>query len=597
VLVLAVAGALGWWMLSLPARERAELAPPAVASEPAPAPAPVAPRGWRPRPVVQPAPGCAPQADRRCLDGDAWWIDGCGVTYAKAEECGAALCRTGACEPPGPGCGDIPLPGRCEGDVAVVCAAERPSRVDCAAMGLRCADTHEGPACRPAAVEACEVASEPPRCDGAELVTCVEGERQRLDCSARGATCGRPPGGVTPAACLQLRPPAPQAGCEDPCGCPERGEEVCNGLDDDQDGFVDESGACPPVELVLFVIVDEDGEGSHAPEDVEEEVARLQRMFAREDDFGLELRVADVVRVSEPAWLVLDGEDLEAMVRSPTISRNREAFYVPVVLTDEVLVDGVPRPGLSTVPNGACGGQRRVAGPQPRLGLVAVAKQRWPTTLGHELGHFFGLCHTHGDHPLEVVPLDAGANESPAAARTCTEACSLEGDGLCDTPVDPGPGPCAVGPECMVRCGDGSVPDATNVMSYYPECRHGFTVAQAQLMRRTLALRLGWNRCAGEDGCACEVGDGSCPAQMSCRRFQGDEGPYQRCVLDGPVVPGGVCTSSIECASESQCIGQDDVPESRCVRPCDTGTAGCRCEEVEGVLHPICVNDLGVADG
>jgi hypothetical protein len=515
------------------------------------------------------------------------------VTYAKADECGATLCHAGACEPPGPGCGELPLPGRCEGDVAVACAADRPSRVDCAVLGQRCVDTDEGPACRPAAAEACDSATEPPRCDGVELVTCTDGERHRLDCGTRGAICGRPPGGAAPAACLRLRPPVPQPDCDDPCGCPDpAADEVCNGVDDDRDGFVDESGSCPPVDLVLFVIVNEDGEGSHAPEDVEDELARLQRLFARDDDFGLELRVADVVRVAEPAWLVLDGDDLSAMIGSPTISRHRESFYVPVVLTDQVVVDGVLRPGLSTVPNGTCGGQRRVAGPQPLLGLVAVAKQRWPTTLAHELGHFLGLCHTHGDPAELVIPLDSGAGESAEGARACSEPCALEGDGLCDTPPDPGPGPCAVTPECLPSCLDGSLPDAANVMGYYPECRAGFTVEQAQLMRRMLALRLGWHRCAGPDGCACEVGDGTCPDEMSCRRFQGDDGPYRHCALDGPVVAGGVCGSSLDCSAQAQCIGQADA-DSRCVRPCDDTTPGCRCERVGGVPHSICVDDLG----
>jgi hypothetical protein len=604
VLVLVVAGGLGWWMLGLPSRERTELAPPPEVTPPVPA-APIEPRVWRPRAVVEPAPGCAPQADRRCLDGDAWWIDGCGVTYAKAEECGAALCRAGACEPPAPGCGDIPVPGRCEGDVALVCTAGRPSLVDCGAAGQRCVSTDEGPACRPISPDACDPTTEAPRCDGAELVSCVEGERRRLDCGARGAICGRPPGGATPAACLQLRPPVPQAACDDPCGCPdEASDEVCNGVDDDHDGFVDESGSCPPVELVLFVIVDEDGESSHAPEDIDEELARLQRLFARDDDFGLEVRVAEVVRVAEPAWLELDGDDLGAMVRSPTISQYRaglrtpeaseaaarDSFYVPVVLTDRILVDGVPRPGLSTVPNGTCGGQRRVADPQPLLGLVAVAKERWETTLAHELGHFFGLCHTHGDHPELVIALDPGA-AAAEDAHTCVEACLLEGDGVCDTPPDPGPQSCAVGPECVASCVDGSLPDPANVMGYYPVCRAGFSVAQAQLMRRTLALRRDWQRCVTGDGCPCEVGDRSCPAQMSCRRFQGDDGAYQRCALDGPVVPGGVCNGSLECSAGAQCIGQPDG-DSRCVRPCDDATPGCRCEQVDGVTHPICVDDL-----
>lgn len=597
-LVVLVAGVLGWWMLSLPARERAEL--PEATPSPATAapPAAVPPRAWRPREAVEPAPGCAPEAERRCLEGDAWWIDGCGVAYAVAEECGTRRCRAGTCEPEPPGCGDIPILGRCDGEVAVGCTAGQPFAVDCGARGQRCVPTEEGPVCKPLSEHACVAALEPPRCDGDELVACVEGERQRLDCGSRGAICGTPPGGGA-AACLQLRPPVLPEGCDDACGCPDdtRREELCNGVDDDLDGFVDESGACEPVELVFFVIVDDDGQGSHAPQDVEDEVRRLQRLFARDDDFGLELRQAEVVRVSEPAWLELDADDLSAMVRSPTISERRDTFYVPIVLTDRVLVDGVPRPGLSTVPNGMCGGHRRVLDPQPPLGVVAVAKQRWPTTLAHELGHFLGLCHTHGDHPQQVIPVDPGAGEG----RVCVEPCTLDGDGLCDTPADPGPGPCLVGPECQPVCTEGSSPDPTNVMAYYPECREGFTAEQAKLMRRTLALRRAWHRCIVGDGCACEVGAGQCPEAMSCRRYQRDGGqddgsPYQRCALDGPVVAGGVCSGSHECSEGAQCIGQPDAP-SRCVRPCGDDTPDCRCAQVGGVTHPICVNDLRRDDG
>ncbi len=594
VLVLLITGGLGWWMLSLPSREPTTPEPQPEPALAAPVAAPE-PRAWRPRPVVEPAPGCAPQAERRCVDGDAWWVDGCGVTYAMAQECGAALCQAGACEPAGPGCGDIPPTGRCEGERAVVCTGGRPFAVDCAASDKRCVSTDEGPACRPASADACDPAHEPPRCEGLTLVSCVEGERRRLDCDTRGAICGRPPSGTTPAACLQLHLPVPQPDCEDPCGCPaEATDELCNGLDDDHDGFIDESGTCPPVDLVFFVIVDERGEGSHSPEDLERELARLQRAFARDDEFGLELRLADVVRVAEPSWLVMDGDDIDAMVRSPTISRHRAEFYVPVVLTDRILLDEVPRPGVSTVPNGVCGGQRRVFGPQPLLGLVAVAKDRWPTTLAHELGHFFGLCHTHGDHAEQVIPLDGGTSESLEGARACVEPCAREGDGICDTPIDPGPESCTVDPECAPLCVDGSLPETSAVMSYYPDCRTGFTVQQAQLMRRTLALRRAWQPCLARDGCPCEVGDGSCPEQMSCRRFTGD-GPPERCVLDGPVTPGGVCRGSLECSADAQCIGQPDGP-TRCVRPCRAGTPACRCELVEGVSHPICINDLRVED-
>ncbi|MCA9708832.1 MAG: hypothetical protein KDK70_23510, partial [Myxococcales bacterium] len=132
LLVLVVAGGLGLWMWGLPERERPERERPAEATPEAPAEAepPPAPRAWRPREVRAPAPGCTPQAERRCADGDAWWVDGCGVVYAKAQECGVGLCRGGECEPaPPPGCGGIPPLGRCDGDVAQGCEAGYPFEV------------------------------------------------------------------------------------------------------------------------------------------------------------------------------------------------------------------------------------------------------------------------------------------------------------------------------------------------------------------------------------------------------------------------------------------------------------------------------------
>ncbi|MEX1363187.1 MAG: M43 family zinc metalloprotease [Nannocystaceae bacterium] len=599
MLVLAVAGALGWWMLSLPSSSRTPpTATAPVAIEPA-APPP-APRKWQPRPRVEPAPGCAPQAERRCVDGDAWWVDGCGVVYEVAQDCGRQLCRDGECEPPPPpNCGGEPILGRCDGQVARGCEGGYPFAVDCAALGRRCVKTEEGPVCRPTSEDDCDPALERPRCtDEDTLVVCHEGQRQRTDCRAYGAVCGTPPGRSAPT-CVQRSRPVLLPGCDDACGCPpvERGEEVCDGKDNDDDGWIDESGQCEPVDLVVYVVLDDDGNTPYEPEDIDDEVATLQRLFARQDDYGLSFRLAEVVRLAEPGWLELDDSELGRLIA--TVRSAREDFYVPVVLTERVIIDGVPRPGASTVPNGECGGQRRVMGRQPPLGVIALAKHRWPTTFAHELGHFLGLCHTHGDQPGPVVAVD------DSQGATCTEACGFEGDGLCDTPPDPGPDQCAIDPACGPVCDDGSRPDPSNLMGYYPDCRGSFTEQQALLMRQTVARRRAWAPCAYGDGCACEpVGSATgsttagqgCPEGMSCRRFRRDSESFWRCELDGPAVVGGVCTSSLECSATAQCIGQPDAP-SRCVRPCSAATPGCQCLEVDGVDHPICIDDLRREDG
>lgn len=97
------------------------------------------------------------------------------------------------------------------------------------------------------------------------------------------------------------------------------------------------------------------------------------------------------------------------------------------------------------------------------------------TTLAHELGHFYGLLHTHDSFMgLEFVN---GSN------------CMTAGDGLCDTPADPNLGNGYVANNCTY---DGTVvdplgqpyaPSVANIMSYAPsQCVNRFSPEQAALI-------------------------------------------------------------------------------------------------------------------
>lgn len=97
-------------------------------------------------------------------------------------------------------------------------------------------------------------------------------------------------------------------------------------------------------------------------------------------------------------------------------------------------------------------------------------------TLAHELGHFYGLYHTHETYfGAEFVN---GSN------------CKFAGDKICDTPADPNLGRAFISSDCFYLAGpkdaqgESYVPQVSNIMSYAPtECRWEFSAQQGALMR------------------------------------------------------------------------------------------------------------------
>lgn len=99
------------------------------------------------------------------------------------------------------------------------------------------------------------------------------------------------------------------------------------------------------------------------------------------------------------------------------------------------------------------------------------------STLAHELGHLFGLPHTHGGSADELVD---GSN------------CSTEGDYICDTPADPTLSNSIVNSNCVYTGtatdanGMPYVPDPNNIMSYSRKnCRNYFSPMQYDVINYT----------------------------------------------------------------------------------------------------------------
>ena len=108
----------------------------------------------------------------------------------------------------------------------------------------------------------------------------------------------------------------------------------------------------------------------------------------------------------------------------------------------------------------------------------------YPTTFGHELGHFFDLFHTHETSMGQECP--NGSN------------CASAGDLVCDTVADPTLETDSGDPDYNVdtsdcvyfgttmACGQAFNPDTTNLMSYGTTCRTHFTYGQESRALATL---------------------------------------------------------------------------------------------------------------
>ncbi len=111
-----------------------------------------------------------------------------------------------------------------------------------------------------------------------------------------------------------------------------------------------------------------------------------------------------------------------------------------------------------------------------------------PSTFSHEMGHYFGLYHTHETYQgTEAID---GSD------------CAIRGDLICDTPADPVLSR-KVDSDCNYTGDAAYTPDTRNMMAYTRfECRSGFTSQQARRMVYAFLSARNYlnNGCGGTDG-------------------------------------------------------------------------------------------------
>lgn len=207
-------------------------------------------------------------------------------------------------------------------------------------------------------------------------------------------------------------------------------------------------------------------------EDLQNSIDRVDTLFM---GAGIQFVIKNILQHNQPAFNNFFGDEYnERRLYEQYGQNNQINIYLVQSITDKT---------QSQISAYTYTPVFRQVDYQANMIIITVDAIYDQSTLAHEMGHFFGLLHTHGeDGQLEKEYVDR-------------RNCSTAGDYICDTPADPN---LNVYPT-MVRCdGDSSVytdiglkdlvgkpyrPMVNNIMSYAPaSCRNAFTFGQFYTM-------------------------------------------------------------------------------------------------------------------
>jgi hypothetical protein len=137
---------------------------------------------------------------------------------------GHAVCALGTCEKDAaPGCS-------ASGTRVLECKKGKLLSLDCAAFGLKCTPSSEGPRC---ATPAASCQDGTTRCEGTTAIGCFRGHEVRIDCGARGLVCSAgtdASAGAQAIGACALGPASRAAGADaGPVGCDPAAPPRCDG--------------------------------------------------------------------------------------------------------------------------------------------------------------------------------------------------------------------------------------------------------------------------------------------------------------------------------------------------------------------------------
>ena len=246
---------------------------------------------------------------------------------------------------------------------------------------------------------------------------------------------------------------------------------------------------CLPVKL--HIVRTDAGNNGFNVNDIGEAFANLSAGFK---DIGIDFYVCGGINY-------IDNSDFYNFNTSAPDSDVETDFTAGEIVTDAInffIVNSInlqnfgPAAGYAAFPSSSINSNKIV------MDLSYMTSS--PTaTLTHELGHYFGLPHTHS--------LTQGGPNGPFAERVVRTGpnanCETNGDMLCDTDADPRFDQSTFDYTTCTYTGTATddlgvtynpVTAISNIMSYYPDlCTEGFSAGQLTRMNAGLVTRMGYS--------------------------------------------------------------------------------------------------------